>query len=207
VNQDIFHFNVTGLNVAIEEGFKLKWQGREIDSGRVTVSLGEPGSRGVIDYGTGSVKVDFRVRIMLPELSELLTDIGADPDIAAPVIAVIHSEGAVLDDHCFRLAGKAELAEHRLFNEETKVEILAPTRCKPDKVSMSGDEIRKALRGGQPVSWNFNPAEKRVVLVLPEALGGYTHLLCLSGRYEFTAACPKDAASSQGAEPRQEVAA
>ena len=188
MESQVFAFDVTGLDVAIEEGFKLNWQGRDIHSGRVVITLQGPGSRGTIDYASGAVKVDFNVRIELPELAELLTDMGADPELAAPVIGTIHSEGVVFEDHCFRLAGKGALAEHRIFGEGTSVEILAPTRCKPDKVALSGDQIRAALWHGEPVSWNFNPAEKRVVLVLPQALGGYSDTLCLSGSYTFTAA-------------------
>ena len=182
-------FNVTGLDVRVEEGFKLTWQGREIDSGPVIVSLGAPGSCGVIDYEAGKVNVEFRVVISFPELSEILADLGADTAITAPVDAIIRSEGVVFEDHSFRLSGKGEISPHRLFDRaETKLEILAPTKCKPDIISRSGSEICAALLNGEPVSWNFNPEEKRVVLVLPEALGGHSHLLCLAGSYTFTAA-------------------
>ncbi|HVV81896.1 MAG TPA: hypothetical protein VHE35_02410 [Kofleriaceae bacterium] len=37
------------------------------------------------------------------------------------------------------------------------------------------------------MSWGFNPAEKRVVIQLPRALGGETHILCIAGSYTFTA--------------------
>ena len=181
-------FNVTGLDVRVEEGFKLTWQGREIDSGPVTVSLGAPGSCGLIDYEAGKVDVEFRVKIAFPELSEILADLGADAAITAPVDAIIRSQGVVFEDHSFRLSGKAEISEHRLFDrDETRLEILAPTKCKPDIISRSGAEICAALLNGEPVSWNFNPEEKRVVLVLPKALGGHSHLLCLAGSYTFTA--------------------
>jgi hypothetical protein len=181
-------FNVTGLDVTVPEGVKIKWQGREMDSGPLTITLGEPGSSGVIDYDAGNVNVEFRVRIAFPELSEILTDLGAEPGLAAPVDAVIRSTGVVFEDHSFRLAGKGEIAEHMLFDrEQTKIDVLAPTKCRPDAVSRSGPEICSALLGGEPVSWNFNPTEKRVVLVLPEALGGESHLLCLAGSYTFTA--------------------
>ncbi|HYL99027.1 MAG TPA: hypothetical protein VEZ90_08750 [Blastocatellia bacterium] len=52
--------------------------------------------------------------------------------------------------------------------------------------SRSGAEVRDALLNGQPVSWGFNPTEKRVVLTLPQALGGETHILCIKGFYTFT---------------------
>jgi hypothetical protein len=52
--------------------------------------------------------------------------------------------------------------------------------------SRSGAEVRKALLSGTPVTWGFNPKEKRVELTLPESLGGSTHILCIAGSYTFT---------------------
>jgi hypothetical protein len=191
----VLPFNVTGLDVTIPEGIKIKWQGREIDSGPMTITLGEPGSRGVINYDTSNVDVEFRICIQFPELAEILCDMGAEPGYSAPAYAVVRSQGAVFDDHSFRLAGKAKLGEHQLFTpEDTTIEILAPTRCRPDAVSRSAVEIREALRNHEAVSWNFNPTEKRVVVTLPEALGGETHTLCLAGSYTFTATSPEEVA-------------
>jgi hypothetical protein len=200
MTQDVLHFDVTGLNVSIEEGFTLNWQGRDIESGRVVITLDGSESQGTVDYASGNVVVEFHVEVTLQELADVLSDMGAEPGLAAPVRGVIHSQGVVFEDHCFRLAGWGELAAHPIFNEGTSVEILAPTRCKPDSVSMSGEEIRAALRGGHPVSWNFNPTEKRVVLKLPETLGGYTHTLCLAGSYTLMAA-------AEGVEQCRDVAA
>ncbi len=124
-------FDVTNLDVTVEEGVKITWQGKEIDSGRLTINLGEPGSKGVIDYGKGTVDVEFRVRIASPALDDLfdiLADMGADRGVTAPFDAVIRSKGSVFEDHSLRLAGKGEIAEHRLFNPaETTIDILAPT--------------------------------------------------------------------------------
>jgi hypothetical protein len=53
--------------------------------------------------------------------------------------------------------------------------------------SRSGAEIRKALFSGEPVTWGFNPKEKRVVLTLPKHLGGRTYELCIAGSYTFVA--------------------
>lgn len=129
IGHGLLPFNVTGLNVTVEEGVKLNWQGREIDSGRLTIKLGAPGSAGVIDYDTGKVNVEFRVRIAFDELSEILNDMGADPGISEPVDAVITSEGSVFDDHSLRLSGKAKLADHRLFDPaETRISIRAPSQ-------------------------------------------------------------------------------
>src|SRR2546430_1320928 len=114
MNQDLLRFNVTGLDVMVHEGVKMKWQGREMESGPLTVTLGEPGSCGTINYGTGDVNVEFHIRIQFPELAEILTDLGAEPGLSAPVNAVVRSKGSVLDGHSLRLAGKAKLAQHQL---------------------------------------------------------------------------------------------
>lgn len=125
-------FDVVDFNVTVEEGVKVKWQGREIDSGRLTIKLDGPGSQGLIDYDTGKVNVEFRVRIDAPGLDDLfsiLDDMGADRQVTAPFGAVIRSEGSIFNnDHALRLAGKGVISEHRLFDpNETKLEILAPT--------------------------------------------------------------------------------
>ncbi|HEV7673719.1 MAG TPA: hypothetical protein VGQ12_04230 [Candidatus Angelobacter sp.] len=51
----------------------------------------------------------------------------------------------------------------------------------------SGAEIFKALIEGEPVTWRFNPKEKRVILTLPKHLGGQTYELCIAGSYTFVA--------------------
>jgi hypothetical protein len=187
-------FNVVDLDVTVAEGFPFKWKGRDIDSGQLIIKLGEPGSHGVIDYEAQTVSVEFRVQIVLSELAELLDDIGASPDFAAPVNAIIRSQGAVFtNNHALRLAGKVEeIAEHKIFNNSTQIDILAPTRCMPSDASRSALEVKDALVRGEPVTWNFNPAERRVVLKLPDDLGGETHVLCLAGSYTL-AALPQEA--------------
>lgn len=125
-------FDVVDFDVTVEEGVKVKWQGREIDSGRLTIKLNGTDSGGVIDYDAGKVNVEFRVRIEAPGLDDLfgiLDDIGAERDVTAPFDAVIRSEGSVFEDHSLRLAGKGVIGEHRLFNpDETRLDILAPSQ-------------------------------------------------------------------------------
>lgn len=122
-------FDVTGLSVRVEEGVKLKWDGRDVESGPLVISLGAPGSHGYIDYDANQVRVEFRMQIAFEEFSEILEDIGADPALAAPIEGIIRSEGTVFDnDHSLRLCGRAELAPHRLFDPaETRIEIRAPS--------------------------------------------------------------------------------
>ena len=122
-------FDVTDFNVTVAEGVKLKWQGREIDSGPITIRLGEPGSHGVIDYETGKVNVEFRVRLSFPELAEILDDMGADPSLTKPIDTVIRSEGTVFDDdHSLRLWGKGQVKPNRFLDPlKTLIGIRAPS--------------------------------------------------------------------------------
>jgi hypothetical protein len=191
MSTDQLRFIVTGLDIDIVETVPIQWQGREIDSGPIHIGLGAPGSSGIIDYEAGTVEVEFRSRISFPELAEALEDLGADPSVYAPVDMVIRSRGAVLDGHYLRLAGAGTIESHRLFDpKQTRIDVRAPSQCKPDVGAGTGEEIREALRKGKEVSWNFNPAEKRVDLTLPESLGGQTHQLSLAGSYTLTAAEP-----------------
>lgn len=122
-------FDVTAFDVRVAEGVKMKWDGREIESGPLVVSLGEPGSSGFIDYTANIVRVEFRMKILFEEFAETLEDMGVDPDLAAPIKGVVRSEGTVFDnEHSLRLCGRAELAPHRLFDPaQTSIEIRAPS--------------------------------------------------------------------------------
>ena len=129
IGKGVVAFNVTDFNVTVEESFKIKWQGREMDSGRVTLKLGKPGSRAIIDYDTGQVNVEFRVQIIFDELAEILEDLGADPEIYAPIDALIRSRGPVFEDHSLRLAGKGQVDDNKLLDPtETIINIRAPSQ-------------------------------------------------------------------------------
>lgn len=189
MSADRLEFNVVGLDVNIVETVPIKWQGREVDSGPIHISLNGPGSAGVIDYDAGTVEVEFRSKIEFPELAETLEDLGADEALYAPIGITIRSRGSVLDGHCLRLAGVGTVGANGLVDPgQTRIDIHAPSQCKPDVGTGSAEEIKEALRSGVPVSWNFNPAEKRVEIQFPEELGGETHLVCLSGKYTLAAA-------------------
>jgi len=129
ISDGLLRFDVVALEVTIEEGVKIVWEGREIDSGPVAITLGQPGSNGTINYLTGEVDVEFRVRIRFDELCEALSAMGADPDMTRPLDAVIRSHGSVFDDHSLRLAGHGEVAEHRLFDpDQTHIDVRAPSQ-------------------------------------------------------------------------------
>lgn len=129
MNTGRLDFDVTSLDVRVEEGVKMKWDGRDLESGPLIISLGAPGSQGFIDYEKKIVNVEFRMRIVFEEFSEILEDIGAEPALAAPIEGVIRSDGTLFgEDHSLRLCGRAELAPHRLFDPaETRIEIRAPS--------------------------------------------------------------------------------
>ncbi len=129
MQQGLLPFDVIGFDVTVQEGVKLKWQGRELDSGPLTMTLGEPGSHGVINYETGKVDVEFRVRIAFNEITELLTDMGVEPEILAPIDMVIRSQGSIFDDdHSLRLSGRGEIVDHSVLDPaQTKIEIRAPS--------------------------------------------------------------------------------
>jgi hypothetical protein len=184
---DVLNFTVKGLDVTIKEGVKFIWQGREVDSGPLVITLGAPGSCGIINYRKAKVLVEFRTRIIFTDLVDVLGDLGADPALYAPVEAIIRSRGSVFDDHSLRLAGRAEILDHKLFTPaETIITIRAPSQCRPDLVSQTRDQIQTALCAGRAVSWGFNPTERRIDLTLPKALGGTTHVLCIAGSYTLT---------------------
>jgi hypothetical protein len=133
MGQSLLYFDVTDLNVSVEEGVRINWQGREIDTGRLTIKLGAPGSCGVIDYEAGTVRVEFRIQLSFPALDEffdMLEDMGAERGVTAPFDGVIRSRGSVFEeDHSLRLSGQGELAEHRLFTPaEMRLDIRAPSQ-------------------------------------------------------------------------------
>ena len=123
-------FDVVGFDVTVEEGVKLNFQGKELDSGRLTITLGKPGSHGVIDYRTGRVNVEFRVRIAFPEITEMLTDMGVEEDLLKPIDTVIRSKGSVFEkDHSLRLEGQGEIERHAVLDPQaTSIIIRAPSQ-------------------------------------------------------------------------------
>jgi hypothetical protein len=47
--------------------------------------------------------------------------------------------------------------------------------------------VRSRLEGGEEVTWEFSPGERRLRIALPEELGGATRELALHGRYTLGA--------------------
>lgn len=129
MDEQLLKFRITNLAAGVAEGVAVEWQGREFNSGPLTVELDESvpdtANQGVLDYGRGRAQADFHVRLAFPEFSSLLEELGVDPQLARPVRAAIHSEGEILHDHSFVLSGSCELASHGLLPaEETRASVL-----------------------------------------------------------------------------------
>ena len=112
-------FRVTALRAAVPEGVALRWRGKTIPSGLVTIALDDgpdvAESRGELDYTRRHARAEFHVRVAVPELVDLLQTLGVDPSLTRPVDAVVRSEGDILDDHSFRLVGDCRVGAHALF--------------------------------------------------------------------------------------------
>ena len=130
MDEQLLKFTITNLAAAVAEGVAVEWQGREFNSGPLTVGLDEStpdiANQGVLDYGRGRAQADFHVCLSFPEFSIMLEELGVDPQLARPVRAVIHSEGEILDDHSLALSGRCELSPHALLPaEETRASVLS----------------------------------------------------------------------------------
>lgn len=109
-------FQVTGLQASVPDGLTVRWQGRELPSGPLTIDLEDhPANQGVLDYRERRARATFHVRLAFPELTATLHDLGVDPSLTEPVRAVLRSEGDILDDHSFALSGRCEILPHELL--------------------------------------------------------------------------------------------
>jgi hypothetical protein len=116
MHRDSLSFRVTRLEASVPEGVPITWEGREIPSGPLAIELeADRESQGRLDYAGGRAAAQFHVTLRFPELARALEGLGVDPAITEPVRAVLHSEGDILPDHGFELAGRCELAPHGLF--------------------------------------------------------------------------------------------
>jgi hypothetical protein len=121
---------VTDLFAQVPEGVLISWQDATINSGPLLIELdessSEEGNSGVLDYDRQEAKVEFHVRVRFPELADLLGSMGASPELAQPVRAVLRSEGKILDDHSFALSGASELRPHAMFVAEEAAACVLP---------------------------------------------------------------------------------
>ncbi len=113
-------FRITALHATVPEGVSVAWRGKELPSGPLRIELhegsGETESRGELDYGRRQALAEFHIRVEIPELVDLLQTLGVDPGLTRPVYAVVRSEGKILDDHSFNLAGRCRMGPHELFD-------------------------------------------------------------------------------------------
>lgn len=119
MNYERVPIQVTRLTASVPQGVPIEWQGRNFSSGPLTVTLDEDGrSEGVLDYENRHAEAEFRVKMEFPEFAGLLEGLGVDRSLAAPVYAVLRSQGDILDDHGFALSGSCDLSAHPLFARE-----------------------------------------------------------------------------------------
>ncbi len=129
MNQDVVTFQITKLAASVPEGVPVEWQGKEFNSGPLTIELDENaqelGNQGVLDYSQRRARAEYNVRLRFPEFAGMLESLGVDPELTQPVRAVLRSEGEILDDHSFVLSGHCELRPHGMFpSDETAVSVL-----------------------------------------------------------------------------------
>jgi hypothetical protein len=123
------NIKITRLEAEVVEPISLRWRGKEIDAGPITVGLEESPSQtanqGVLDYGRSRARVEFHVCLSFPELASPLESLGVDEGLTRPLSAVIRSEGEILDDHSLMLSGECDIGPHALFPaEETRASVL-----------------------------------------------------------------------------------
>jgi hypothetical protein len=110
-------FQVTALHATVPEGVPIQWMGKELPSGQLLIEL-QKGSKSVgeLDYTRRRAQAEFHVRVEMPELVELLQDLGVDPELTKPAYAVVRSEGTILHNHSFNLVGACRIEPHELFD-------------------------------------------------------------------------------------------
>jgi len=108
-------FRVARLDATAPEGVPIRWRGLEIDSGPLRVELDpDRDSGGVLDYEKGRAAAEFHVLLSFPDAVEELSGLGVDADLLRPLRATVSSEGDILPDHSFALAGQCVIEEHAL---------------------------------------------------------------------------------------------
>ena len=130
MGQDLLRFTVTRLSATVPEGVPINWRGRQFASGPLTIELAAdgPASEGVLDYASRRARAEFNVRLSFPQFAETLADLGVDPALSKPVDACLRSDGDLLDDHGFALAGTCHLDPHPLLPAETTSATVLPGR-------------------------------------------------------------------------------
>ncbi len=129
MDEHLLKFRITNLAASMPEGVTIKWQGKEYDSGPLTIRLDESAAntanQGSLDYSRRHAQAEFHVRLEFAELASVLEAVGLDAELTRPVCAVLHSEGEILDDHSFALSGRCDLGPHALLpSEETMASVL-----------------------------------------------------------------------------------
>ena|SRR5713226_2392345 len=119
MQQETVTFEITRLAAVVPEGVPVEWQGREFNSGPLTIELDGDvqGCGGVLDYSRRRAELECPVKVEFPEFAGVLESLGVDPTLTEPIRALLRSEGDILDDHSFALTGRCSLIPHALFPE------------------------------------------------------------------------------------------
>jgi len=128
---DRVKFVIPNLRARVAGRVNIEWQGNSVDPGPLYIELNDSGgtpSEGVLDYAAFQAEAAFHVLLTFTEFADTLEELGADPELTAPVHAVIHSKGRIRKDHSFVFSGPCELEPHPLIKaEETRAVVLAGT--------------------------------------------------------------------------------
>ncbi len=132
MNQDVVKFQVTELAASVLNSVLVEWQGKEFDSGPLTIELDETAQgscgEGVLDYSQRRARAEFHVRLSFSQLANILNDLGVSAELTQPVRAVLRSEGKILEDHSFFLSGRCDLLPHGLLTpDHTRAAVLPGT--------------------------------------------------------------------------------
>src|ERR1043166_6063558 len=119
MHEDLVSFRITNLSATVPEGVKFVWQGRECESGPLTLDpdggAPESGNQGVLNYSRRRATAEFHVRLAFREFASALEDLGVDPEFTKPLRCVLYSEGDILQYHSFAFSGHCAIAPHSLL--------------------------------------------------------------------------------------------
>ena len=115
---DLIQFRISDLSATAPDGVPIVWQGRSFESGPLWLELDDATpSCGALDYGKSHASAEFHVRMHFPKFAEVLQDAGVGPEFTEPVRATLRSQGRIMDDHGFALAGTCALEPHALLDD------------------------------------------------------------------------------------------
>jgi hypothetical protein len=128
--QPTVRIHITKMAATIMGGIDFLWNGCRVSSGPLRIHLddqarGEADNRGELDYEKNVARARFNVAIEVTGIARLLAR-ATDCEPMLPIRAVLHSEGAITEDHNFGLSGPMEVQPHPLFGTEGLSAVVLP---------------------------------------------------------------------------------